>query len=499
MVSPVSCLHGDEIAEINLGLTLARTESLGKDREARTVRSSELHCPEQSAENKEGSRMSEAPTRSMRRRGPKLAVRVREAALWKTPRSAVALILSIETLCVTWLFVANIVAPPTVSGLARFVLLFFVALVYAEGANKIELLRRYVAEVTFTSVASLWCMAAAIILPVGLAGAFAALLHSHSLVRIIRSKSGRPFQAFYVASTDIMATMAAGSVLAYFGVGNGHISGSLGAIAVVLAMFTYPLIQQTLVTSVIYLVSRASRRVRLREVMLSRDDQIMEIATLALAVLLGIALVYAPLLSPMVLILVVVLRRSALVQELQVQATRDAKTGLLNAGAWRQEAERQIVRAERLNQPISVVMLDLDHFKVLNDTYGHQAGDAALQAVAGCLTDALRGYDAVGRFGGEEFIALLNDADETVSRTVAERLCARIRTLDLSHGGRVTASVGVGVGAVGSHGIDELIAVADRALYVAKGAGRDQAYVARAGQLPPLPTKNVRPRHLESA
>jgi diguanylate cyclase (GGDEF)-like protein len=392
---------------------------------------------------------------------------------------------SIETLCVTWLCVANLSGLPSVSGLGRFILLFFVALVYAIGANKIELLRRYVAEVTFAGVASLWCMAAALILPVGLAGAFAALLYGHALFRIIRTKSGRLFQQIYVAATDVLATMAAASVVAYFGAGEGHMSsGLLGAIAVVLAMITYPVVQQTLVTTVIYLVARASRPVPLREVMLSRDDQVMEFATFSLAVLLAIALVFAPLLSPLVLVLIVVLRRSALVQELQVQATRDAKTGLLNAGAWRQEADRHIVRAERLNGSMSVVMLDLDHFKVLNDTYGHPAGDATLKAVADCLTEALRGYDAIGRYGGEEFIALLNEADATVSAVVADRLCARIRALDLPHGGKVTASIGVGVGKAGKHGLDELISVADKALYVAKGAGRDQVYIESA----PLPS-----------
>jgi diguanylate cyclase (GGDEF)-like protein len=435
---------------------------------------------------------SEAPPGSVRCRRPKLAARVRKTALWKTPRSALVLIVSIETLCVTWLCLANLSGLPSVSGLGRFILLFFVALVYAVGASKIELLRRYVAEVTFTSVASLWCMAAALILPVGLAGAFATLLYGQSFIRTMRTKSGRPFQFIYVASTDVLATMAAASVVAYFGAGEGHMSGGVvGALAVVLAMITYPAVQQTLVTTVIYLVSKASRRVSLREVMLSRDDQVMEFATYSLAVLLAIALVFAPLLSPLVLVLIVVLRRSALVQELQVQATRDAKTGLLNAGAWRQEAERHIVRAERLHGSMSVVMLDLDHFKVLNDTYGHPAGDATLKAVADCLTEALRGYDAIGRYGGEEFIALLNEADENVSTAVAERLCARIRSLDLPHGGTVTASIGVGVGKAGKHGLDELISVADKALYVAKGAGRDQVYVDAAPQPSPATVHRV--------
>jgi diguanylate cyclase (GGDEF)-like protein len=222
-----------------------------------------------------------------------------------------------------------------------------------------------------------------------------------------------------------------------------------------------------------------------------------EIATLALAVLFAITLVNTPFLSPLVLVLIAVMRRSALVHELQIQATRDAKTGLLNAGAWQQEAERQLLRSERLAGHMSVLMVDLDHFKQLNDTYGHPCGDAALNAVAACLTDALRGYDAVGRYGGEEFIALLNEADRTVSQNVAERLCARIRSLELAEGAKVTASIGVGVGLAGTHTLDDLIAVADKALYVAKGSGRDQVYVmsAIAPDHHDAPQHDVPPNH----
>jgi diguanylate cyclase (GGDEF)-like protein len=237
----------------------------------------------------------------------------------------------------------------------------------------------------------------------------------------------------------------------------------------------------------VYLVSQP---VRLRQVLPSVEDETMEAATLALAVLFAVALVHAPLLSPLSLLLVVVLRRSALVRELQVQATRDAKTGLLNAGGWRQEADRELVRAERVNGTMSVLMVDLDHFKDLNDSYGHPAGDAALKAVADCLTDALRGYDAVGRYGGEEFIALL-DADERVSQAVANRLCARIRTLQLAHGGTITASIGVGVGTAGTHTLDELISIADKALYIAKGSGRDQVHTTRATTIRPTRTTNM--------
>ena len=134
--------------------------------------------------------------------------------------------------------------------------------------------------------------------------------------------------------------------------------------------------------------------------------------------------------------------------ELQVQATRDGKTGLLNAAAWRHEAERELVRAERLGGSMCVLMVDLDHFKVLNDPYGHQAGDAAFKAVADSLNDALRGYDAVGRFGGEEFVALLIGADaESRALGSPSRLRERIGALRSGVGGPVTASIGVGIGA----------------------------------------------------
>ena len=165
---------------------------------------------------------------------------------------------------------------------------------------------------------------------------------------------------------------------------------------------------------------------------------------------------------------------------MQVQATRDAKTGLLNAGAWRHEAERELVRAERLEAPVTVFMLDLDHFKNLNDAHGHQAGDAALKAVADCIGDALRGYDAVGRFGGEEFVALLTDIDAVQAGKVANRLLERIRTLRLAHEGSITASIGVGVGRSDAHSVDDLISVADQALYVAKNSGRDRVHTMLA-------------------
>lgn len=427
-------------------------------------------------------------------RGAHIRASTIRASTLKTLQSAAPLIVAAEALCVTWLVIANVVARPTSSDMGRLLLLMIIAGLYAEGGSRIERLRRYVAETTFSNGSSLWCFAAALILPVGLAGAFAAALYGHDLWTGLRERSIRPLKLVYTGSTEILATMSAAAVLANFHTAQGHLArGLLGAVAVTIALVVYAVVNQSLVTSVIYL---ATKPARLRDVMISRDDEWLEIATLALAVLFAVALVNAPFLSPFTLLLIMVLRRSALVRELQVQATRDAKTGLLNAGGWRQEAERELLRAGRAGNVMTVLMIDLDHFKRLNDRYGHPAGDAALKAVGSCITEALRGYDALGRYGGEEFIALLTEADESVSEAVATRLCARIRAIELEHGDCVTASIGVGMGVAGVHGLDELISVADKALYVAKGAGRDRVHVARAAsmaQIAPTPPSSVPP------
>lgn len=429
-----------------------------------------------------GQRLPSDVRRRRPRRAARAVAKVRAAPLWKTPRSALVLILAVETLAVTWLVLENGRLPFEMPSLGRFALLFFVAFLYTEGANRLELLRRYVSQVSFAGVSSLWTMSAALVLPVGLAGDFVALLSVLMVVSALRTHSASLFRTIFVRATDVVATMTAATILEQFDAGTGRFSaGPMTAIAVLLAMASWVVVQQGMVVAAIYLATKPQR---LGDVLLSRDEQVMELSTLTMAVLFSIAVVHAPYLSPLVLVLVLVLRRSALVQELQVQATRDAKTGLLNAGAWRQEAERLIIRTERLAGSMSVVMVDLDHFKILNDTYGHQAGDDTLRMVAQSLADALRGYDAIGRFGGEEFIALLNDADEAISRAVAERLCSRIRALRLPHGSGVTASIGVGVGYAGATALDDLIAIADRALYVAKRSGRDQVQVQLAAPRP---------------
>src|SRR6185437_11453284 len=129
--------------------------------------------------------------------------------------------------------------------------------------------------------------------------------------------------------------------------------------------------------------------------------------------------------------------------------------------------------------PSAVLLIDLDHFKRVNDTHGHLAGDVVLKAVADILVRELRGYDAVGRYGGEEFIALLPGVDCQAALAIAERLRLRICTADPSELLAVTASVGVATGLPGGElTLDDIIDAADIALYQAKTGGRDQVCLA---------------------
>jgi diguanylate cyclase (GGDEF)-like protein len=391
-------------------------------------------------------------------------------------------IVSTELLCVTWLIVANFVTVPDLGDLRRFVLLICLAALYAELADRIERLRRftgYVENSVFIEGSSQWCLAAALIFKPGLAGLFVVFVYAHGLIRARRHEATRTYRLVFTGTSAVVAAMAASTVIDTFGVDRMDLGRSLWALlAVGAAYLCYTAVQESLILCVVWLIRRP---VRIRQIAIKGNERAMEFATLALGVLLAIAVLHAPYLSPIVVLVVVVLRRSALVHELQEQATRDAKTGLLNAGAWRQDAERELTRAERIDAPVTVLMIDLDHFKKLNDAHGHPAGDAALKAVADCITDALRGYDAVGRFGGEEFVALLAEVGADRAVLIAARICERIRNLPLSHGGTVTASIGAGIGRSGTHDLDELVSVADQALYVAKNAGRDRVHAMHAG------------------
>jgi two-component system cell cycle response regulator len=171
-----------------------------------------------------------------------------------------------------------------------------------------------------------------------------------------------------------------------------------------------------------------------------------------------------------------VLHNTMLVEEIRKLAATDGLTGIANRRTFEQALAREISRAERTGKPVTLVMLDIDHFKQLNDEHGHQAGDAVLRALATGLSENLRPFDTAARFGGEEFAVLLPTCSVQESPVAAERI--RRRAVASTPIPGVTTSAGAATYPDGARDAAELVHKADAALYESKRAGRNRLTVA---------------------
>ena len=227
---------------------------------------------------------------------------------------------------------------------------------------------------------------------------------------------------------------------------------------------------------------------RLRSLVLGREAVCNQVTELCLAVLIAFAAAHSALALVVALPLVIVLQRSLRHASLAAAARTDAKTGLLNAGAWQREAAVEVTRAARAQTPLAVAIADIDHFKAVNDTHGHLAGDAVLAAVSAAMRDLLRDCDLCGRFGGEEFALLLPRTTAAQALEITERIRQGISQLAIPRDGtaaiRVTISIGVAVPSQARRTLDDLLAAADHALYQAKRSGRDRVVIYADTQVP---------------
>ena len=190
------------------------------------------------------------------------------------------------------------------------------------------------------------------------------------------------------------------------------------------------------------------------------------------------------------IVVVMAKEHSALVYK--TAAMTDPMTGLFNRRGFFEAAEKLIVTQRKLGQPVAVMMFDLDHFKSINDRFGHEAGDEALQAFAATASTNMRLHDIVGRLGGEEFAAILPGGAET-AMMVGERVRAAFETRGLEIAGyamNATVSIGVAQSLADVANVSTLLARADRALYAAKAGGRNRLCsekdVPREPKVPPL-------------
>ncbi len=160
-------------------------------------------------------------------------------------------------------------------------------------------------------------------------------------------------------------------------------------------------------------------------------------------------------------------------------ATRDQLTGMLNRREFDRILAEEEERSRRFGHPFSLVMLDIDHFKSVNDTHGHQVGDLVLQAVAARVSGGLRTVDRAARFGGEEFALIIMQADRSAAMETAQRACAAVASAPIPIGPdqalKITVSAGAAEMPANASTGAELVAAADKALYAAKARGRNRA------------------------
>ena len=155
-------------------------------------------------------------------------------------------------------------------------------------------------------------------------------------------------------------------------------------------------------------------------------------------------------------------------------AFTDHLTGLANRRRFERQLEREVGRVQRFEHPFSLLMIDIDSFKTLNDTFGHDAGDEAIRRISKVLREGTRGIDLAARIGGEEFAVLLVETSKVGGFEVAERLRAAIKALEIPKAGHVTASFGVAECPGDAQTAADILKAADIALYEAKRNGRDQ-------------------------
>jgi diguanylate cyclase (GGDEF)-like protein len=174
----------------------------------------------------------------------------------------------------------------------------------------------------------------------------------------------------------------------------------------------------------------------------------------------------------------VAVNHANLFAQIQQQALTDALTGCYNRRSFEMQLDKEVLMAKRSHQPLSVVMLDLDRFKQLNDSVGHDAGDTALRKLAECFREELRGVDSAARLGGDEFVLILPQAYAEGALIVAERLRSRIAKTEIPGYGYLSASMGIA--SFPSHATSraDLMLAADAALYSAKRGGRNRVCLA---------------------
>lgn len=425
--------------------------------------------------------------RDEQQRRPLFVVHPRQWSFWQQRPRLIAYMLLCDLLAVTFVVFATVTAPaPMRSDWFRFATLAVCATVHLQLSRRQEERRRSRKPTVQIDLVGIWSFAGVVVLPIHLA-----------LLAIVLSRTQRWFVArrplyryTFSSSSVLLAAVAAYETVTSFGVRDWSrldVGQSITAFGILLLGGLVYFASQAVVIGVGAILLSTTRRPTMRTVLGTREDNELEVVTIALGTVAAILLVNVPAALAIMVAVGVIANRIAEVRQLQEDVRTDPKTGLLNMRGWREVAEREMSRASRDDQPCALLMVDLDHFKNINDTWGHPAGDDVLEYVAHALRSATRPSDVIGRFGGEEFVLLLPDADTAEAEAAGERIRQTISELHVpttdKRGGPVaisdrTTSIGVAVYPVHADALDPLLQAADAAVYEAKEGGRNQVRLA---------------------
>jgi diguanylate cyclase (GGDEF)-like protein len=402
---------------------------------------------------------------------------VRDWPLWSLPRWLVIFVAAVVTV-----YVAAIGIAASFTRLTEHDLILF-AVLLACTAVSVELARK-TGEPGHTAkdVQGVWEFPIAILLP-----PLYALLAPISRIALQQLRVRRaPLHRRVFTSASIGLSYCAAS-LTFHGLSAALMGGARGTVAhdltwtllVAFSAVVYAAVNKTIILTA---VRGTGPTVDIRTQFFGGEALYNDTAELCIGVLVTYGVAGNLFLAPAALPVVTLLQRSLRHAQLVTDSRVDLKTGLLNAATWEGESTTEVARAVRTGSPLAVALLDIDKFKVINDTYGHLVGDVVLKEIARTLTSMLRDYDLAGRFGGEEFSVLLPQTRAVDAFRIAERVRANIAGLRIivpgtTGGERVHVTVSIGVAALDAGSkreLSELMAAADAALYRAKDGGRDQ-------------------------
>jgi diguanylate cyclase (GGDEF)-like protein len=397
--------------------------------------------------------------------------------LWSLPRWLLSYVLTIDSLAVAAVVVAASFTTITAHDLALFGLLLGCT------AFAVELTRKAGEQGGFIrDVQGVWELPVAILLP-----PLYALLIPMARFALVQFRVRRaPVYRRVFSGASVGLSYGAASVM-FHGV-SGLVPSAAGGTLSRATVWTLLVLASALLqwglnkAMIMTAVKGGDPAASIRAHVFSREPLYNDLAEISIAVLVTYGVAGNPLIAVAALPVVTLLQRSLRHVQLLTESRADSKTGLLNAATWEKEAASELIRAVRTKSPLAIAIVDIDRFKVVNDTYGHLAGDQVLKEIANTLNGMLRDYDLAGRFGGEEFSLLLPQTRAVDAFRIAERVRANIAGLSIiapgATGGervQVTASIGVTALDSGSRReLGELMAAADAALYRAKAGGRDQ-------------------------